>query len=73
MKAHILTLTLAAGIFALVACKPKADNTEKKEVNGNTDQVAEGVSEIIDVAIEEVEPIPGEAAPVEPPAEPAPE
>ena len=71
MKAKIVTLALAAGMFALVACKPKADNTEKKEVNA--DQVAEGVSEIIDVATEEVEPIPGEVAPAEPPAVPAPE
>jgi hypothetical protein len=72
MKAKIVTHTLAVFIFALVACKPKAENTEKKEVNANADQVAEGVSEIIDVATEEVEPIPGEVAPVEP-AVPAPE
>lgn len=71
MKAQLVTLALATGMFALVACKPKAENTEKIEVNANADQVAEGVSEIIDVATEEVEPIPGEVAPAESPAAPA--
>jgi hypothetical protein len=73
MKAKIVTLALVTGTFALLACKPKAVTTDKKEVSGGSEQVAEGVSEIIDVATEEVEPIPGEPAPTEPPTATDPE
>ncbi len=51
MKARILTIALAAGAFALVACKPKPDTT-KEEVKAGADKVAEGVSQIVEASAE---------------------
>lgn len=68
MRAKILTITLAACAFALVACKPKVETT-KENVSTEAEKVAEGVSHIVEVGVDEVEPATEptpEKAPVEP-------
>lgn len=51
MKARILIIALAAGAFALVACKPKPSTT-KEEVKAGADKVADGVSQIVEASAE---------------------
>lgn len=82
MKAKILTIALAAGAFAFVACKPAAETT-REEVSAGAEEVAEGVSEVaeaaaetaaetgvaIEAAVEEATPAPAPA--VEEPVAPA--
>ncbi len=63
MKAKILTIALAAGAFALVACRSEVKTTTKEEVKAGAEEVAEGVSDIVESAVEEVEPAPTEPAP----------
>jgi hypothetical protein len=49
MKAKNLTIALAASLFALASCKPKAETTEEK-VSAGADQVAEGVNKMVEAA-----------------------
>ena len=59
MKAKNLTIALAASVFALASCKPKAETTEEK-VSAGADQVAEGVNKMVEAtapaAVEPAEP-----------------
>lgn len=64
MKVKNLTIALAASVFALASCKPKAETTEEK-VSAGADQVAEGVNKMVEAAAPAAAP-----AAVEP-AEPA--
>jgi hypothetical protein len=49
MKVKNLTIALAASVFALASCKPKAETTEEK-VSAGADQVAEGVNKMVEAA-----------------------
>ena len=60
MKIKNLTIALAASVFALASCKPKAETTEEK-VSAGAAQVAEGVNKMAETAapaaVEPAEPV----------------